>query len=281
MLRFGFLFRPKWLAFHLLVVVAIFAMISAGFWQLDRLDRRKEFNAAVRDRSEQPTVAFSTVLERLESGELDPDTAEWLPVTLSGTYLPDQLVEFNNSQNGRAGDDVLSALVTDDGTTVIVNRGFVALGTDAPSAPTTRVDVVGFVRPSEVRDRGGLTDAADIAESREVRRIDLPAIAEVYGGDIAPVFVQLIASSPELGPGDPSPVVLPELDEGNHLSYAFQWFIFSICVAIGWVLAVRRSLGSRDAGNDPPDRTDPGSRPDARPEAVTVAGDERTAVGSS
>jgi hypothetical protein len=29
------------------------------------------------------------------------------------------------------------------------------------------------------------------------------------------------------------------------LAYAVQWFIFSICVAIGWVLAVRRSVATR------------------------------------
>jgi cytochrome oxidase assembly protein ShyY1 len=38
------------------------------------------------------------------------------------------------------------------------------------------------------------------------------------------------------------PIVAPTLDEGPHLSYTIQWFIFSICVIVGWVLAVRRSM---------------------------------------
>ena len=37
----------------------------------------------------------------------------------------------------------------------------------------------------------------------------------------------------------------PTLDEGPHLSYTIQWFIFSICVIVGWVLAVRRSMAMR------------------------------------
>ena len=41
------------------------------------------------------------------------------------------------------------------------------------------------------------------------------------------------------------PVVKPDLSEGPHLSYAVQWFIFSVCVAVGWVLAVRHSRQGR------------------------------------
>jgi cytochrome oxidase assembly protein ShyY1 len=39
----------------------------------------------------------------------------------------------------------------------------------------------------------------------------------------------------------------PELTEANHLSYAFQWFIFAACVVVGWVLAVRRSVRTHRA----------------------------------
>lgn len=284
---YRFLFRPIWLLFHLVVIGAIVLMINFGFWQLERLAERKEFNEKVIERSEEPPVPLSSVLDRLASGELDPSTAEWLPVTTSGTYVEDQVIEFNNSQNGRAGDDVLSVLVTDDGPTALVNRGFVALGTDLPPAPATRVAIVGYIRPSEVRDTGGLTDATDIAETREVRRIDLPAISQLYGGDLAPVFVQLIASDPEITPADPEPVVLPDLDDGPHLSYAIQWFIFAIAVAVGWVLAVRRSVRQRRS-NDPSPTDTPsapltpnGSSKDERGRPVTVESGGRTAVGSN
>jgi cytochrome oxidase assembly protein ShyY1 len=247
---YRFLLRPAWLLFHLIVVAGLVLMVAAGFWQLDRLDERKDFNREVRERSQQTPVELTSVLDDLDAGILEPATAEWIPVEASGSYLPDQVVEFNNSQGGRAGDNVLTALVldgdaTDGDTTVIVNRGFIPLGVDLPAAPASGVEIVGYIRQSEVRDRGGLTDADDGEPLTEVRRIDIPRLAEQLPGDVAPVFVQLTASRPEIGPGDPSPVVLPELDNGPHLSYAIQWFIFSICVVIGWVLAVRRSLAVR------------------------------------
>ena len=33
-----------------------------------------------------------------------------------------------------------------------------------------------------------------------------------------------------------------DLSEGPHLSYAMQWFIFSLGLGIGYVVFVRRSL---------------------------------------
>lgn len=245
---YGFLFRPKWLIFHAVVVAGVVAMVAAGFWQLDRLDQRKEFNSQVFERSQAEPTDIMSVLDRLDDGSLTPEEAEWLPVTFDGTYLPDQVVEFNNSQGGRAGDNVLTALVVDDGVTIIVNRGFIPLGFDVPLAPQILVEGLGYVRTSEVRGRGGLTDADDGEPLTEIRRIDIPRLAQQFPGDVAPVYVQLIATQPPIVVGDPEPVVLPELSNGSHLSYAMQWFVFSLCVAIGWVLAVRRSIRAQVRG---------------------------------
>ena len=46
------------------------------------------------------------------------------------------------------------------------------------------------------------------------------------------------------------PIVAPTLDEGPHLSYTIQWFVFSVCVIVGWVLAVRRSIATRSGKVD-------------------------------
>ena len=45
---YRFLLRPRWIAFTLVVATAIAVMINLGFWQLRRLDERREFNDAVR-----------------------------------------------------------------------------------------------------------------------------------------------------------------------------------------------------------------------------------------
>ncbi|MFK8026321.1 MAG: SURF1 family protein [Ilumatobacter sp.] len=257
---YRFLLRPAWLVFHAVVVGAVVLMVNLGIWQLDRLDERKDFNAQVRAQSQTSPVPLRTILDGLADGTLTPETAEWLPVSAEGTYLEDQVVEFNVSQGGRAGENVLTALALDDpsvggGEVVIVNRGFIPLATPVPPPPATSISIVGYVRPTEVRERGGLTDADDGGVLTEVRRIDVARLAQQYTGDVAPIYVQMIGGVPAPQVGDPEPVVLPELSNGPHLSYAIQWFVFALCVVIGWFLAVRRSVRQRIRDREALERT--------------------------
>ena len=249
--RYAFLLRPKWIAFHVLVFGAVVLMIWLGLWQLDRLDARRDFNDVVSERIDQPPVPATELLSGLDPAAADE--LEWRQVTTAGTWLPAQVVWFNRSQNGVAGDNVLTALVTDDGSTIVVNRGFVQLGAEIPAAPDGRFDVLGRVRVPQERRTGELTDDAD-GPVDEVRRIDLDQLAAQLPGGVPPVYLDLVESRPQVTPADPLPVPPPTLDEGPHLSYAIQWFIFAACVLIGWVLAVRRSLATRRrAANSAPD----------------------------
>src|SRR6056297_678260 len=246
---YGFLLRPRWIAFHLLVFGAVALMIWLGFWQLDRLDARREFNDTVTERIEEPPVPAADLLADMGAGAdvdgtavtVDPEGIEWRQVTATGTYLDDQVLWFNRSQNGVAGDNVLTALVTDDGTTFVVNRGFVALSADVPAPPDGRVDVLARVRLPQERRTGELTDSSD-GPVAEVRRIDLDQLAAQLPGTVPPIYLDLIDSRPAITPADPLPVPAPTLDDGPHLSYAVQWFIFAGCVLVGWVLALRRSI---------------------------------------
>ena len=78
------------------------------------------------------------------------------------------------------------------------------------------------------------------------------------------MFVELTASRPAEPTPWPAPVTLPELTDGPHLSYAVQWFTFSTAVAVGWVLAVRKSIRTRRRGGPP-------ATVDAAPAAVAAA----------
>jgi cytochrome oxidase assembly protein ShyY1 len=270
---YGFLLRPKWIAFHVLVFGSIALMIWLAFWQLDRLDQRRVFNELVTEQIEQPPAPLDELLA--DAGD-DPRSIEWRQAIVTGTYDPAQVVWFNRSQDGIAGDNVLSALVTDDGTTVIVNRGFVALGSETPAAPSIETEVLARVRVPQSRQRGELTDATSSdAPITEVRRIDLDQLAPQLPGDLAPVYLDLIDANPAPGADDPLPVPAPSLDEGPHLSYAAQWFIFAMCVLAGWVLAVRRSIRTRQreslkGGADGP------AMPDSDPPAGVAAASSPT-----
>jgi cytochrome oxidase assembly protein ShyY1 len=237
---YRFLARPKWIAFHLLVVAAIVVMVNLGFWQLRRLDERQAFNAVIEQRYD----ASAVPLDDLLTPGAGPDDIAWRPVTAAGTYLPDEgILIVNRSQNGRPGVNTVVPLVLDDGRILLVNRGFVPQGFDEPSVPATEVRVTGRLRASQERRTGQLSDPSD-GDLREAQRVDIDRLERQFDAPVVGMYVDLISSSPAEQPGVPEPVIAPDLSEGNHLSYAVQWFIFSVAAAVGWVLAVRRSAAT-------------------------------------
>jgi surfeit locus 1 family protein len=239
---YRFLLRPRWILFTLAVVVAIVAMINLGFWQLRRLDERREFNAAVEDRIDRPAVAIDELVPAdAEVGDIRLDDVEWRPVEASGRYLGDQEVRIvNRSQGGRAGDNVVTPLQLDDGSILLVARGFVPLAEAATPAPSGEVTVEGRLRRSQVRRTGALSDPGT-GRLTEAQRVDIPRLEPQLPGDAVPMYIELTASQPAESGVFPEPIAEPELGDGPHLSYAVQWFLFSTIAAVGWVLAVTRS----------------------------------------
>jgi cytochrome oxidase assembly protein ShyY1 len=243
---YRFLVTPKWLGFHLLVVVGVITMINLGLWQLDRLQARQEFNATVEARADLPARPVTELLAG-STATNDPRWTEfeWSQATAQGQYLPeDQVLIINRSQNGRAGANLITPLRLFDNQILLVNRGFVPLGVELPPAPDGTVTVRGLLRVSQQRRTGQLSDPAD-GVLFELQRLDIDRIASQTPGDVLGMYLQLLESDPAETPGLPEPVIRPDLSEGSHLSYAVQWMIFAAAVAAGWVLAVRRSIQQR------------------------------------
>lgn len=237
---YRFLISPKWIAFHLLVIVLVVAMINLAFWQLRRLDERRQFNAKVRENANQPIVPFVD----LRGALTEPSTVEWRRVRVSGTYLPGhQFLVVNRSQNGETGRNVVDAVQLAGGTLLLVNRGFVSNAASVPPAPQGTVEMIGRLRVSEPRATGQAADES-VGVLTEIRRIDIGVLTKQFDARLAPMYIEQLQSSPA-DATSLEPIVAPTLDEGPHLSYTIQWFIFSACVLVGWVLAVRRSLAIR------------------------------------
>jgi cytochrome oxidase assembly protein ShyY1 len=243
---YRFLLSPKWLGFHLAVLAGVIVMVNLAFWQLDRLDARRDFNSVVIDRADLPSNDIGQLfLGEEETSDPRLEEVEWRQATTSGEYLPElQFTVINRSQNGRAGANVVTPLQLADGRILLVNRGFVPLGFDLPDAPSGPVDVRGLLRVSQERRTGQLSDPPQ-GVLTELQRLDIDRIAAQIPGVVLPMYLQLLISDPPETPGFPEPVIRPDLSEGSHLSYAVQWLIFATAVAAGWVLAIRRSVQQR------------------------------------
>ena len=211
-------------------------MVNLATWQLDRHQQRKDFNATLVQRFEAPVRPLD---ELLQSGE--PADIEWLPTAVTGTYLQGEDISLVNvSQNGAAGYDAITPLLLSNGKVVLVNRGFLPLVAEFPPAPSGEVSILGRIRATSERRTGAVSDPAT-GELAEAQRIDIDRLQQQIDGELVPVYVQLLKSTPTEAP-TLSTIADPDFSNGPHLSYTVQWFFFALCAAGGWVALVRREV---------------------------------------
>ena len=238
-------------------------------------------------RSNPPADVLADVLATTGS----PDDLEFRYVTTTGTFVEDDFVRVaNRSQGGVAGDHVVAVVELDDGSLMLVNRGFTPLGTDTAELvplPTGPTMITGWLRTSA--DRGWI-GATDTGGGTVVPRLDVDAIAARLDGGagpsdtpVLPVALQLEASPPadtdavggSTGVAEqalPDPVPLPPLDGGPHLSYMVQWFIFAaLGAAFYGALLWRMASGRHRRAPIPEAPETPPGQPDTR--ASTVGAD--------
>jgi surfeit locus 1 family protein len=233
---YRFALRPLWIISHLFAVGVVVAFVALGFWQLDRHDQRAARNATVEARGDLPAVDVGDAVSEVD----DPDELRFRTVTASGTYGDRDLLVDNRSKDGLPGAWVLTPLRLDDGTTLVVNRGFQFNddGAVEPApAPTGVVAIEGTVAPWQSDGCGVRTD--DDGTPVGMACLRRSAAEEAVGSEVLPVVVQAQVSDP---PGSDllAPVPTPELDAGPHRSYAVQWFTFAAIVAIVYPLILRR-----------------------------------------
>lgn len=233
---YRFLISPRWIVLHVAIGALVALMVNLGFWQLHRLDERKSVNAQVAEHIATPVADFSAIV----TSNGDQSELEWRLVRLTGTYIADEMVHIvNRSQNGAAGRDIVMPFMFAEGRKVLINRGFIPLTVDIPPTPIGEVTVVGHLRPSQKRSALGAIDPSE-GTLAEMQRIDISRIDQQTTGSLESMYVQLVESTP---PETVLSVVpLPELTNGPHLSYAFQWFFFTAVALFGWIFVVRRKI---------------------------------------
>jgi len=265
---YSFARRPAWIASHVFVLLCVLAFVRLGLWQLDRLHGRRDANALIEARMDAAPEPFGQVVPAGSTADGARD-ATFRTVTVTGTYRTDQQVLVRNRTNeGGPGFWVVTPLTAGDGTTVAVNRGWVPLpmgeATDvAPYAPPSgTVTVTGLVRDSERREGLGVADPEQGTLS-VLSRVDVERLGQQVPEPLAPVWVQLTTQDPVQPAGVPVPIARPVLDDGSHLNYTGQWFIFATLTVIVYPLLLRRvarnKAGPAAASGDggPPDDGQP------------------------
>ncbi|MCB9114282.1 MAG: SURF1 family protein [Caldilineaceae bacterium] len=210
-----------------------------GFWQLDRLEQKRTYNTTMAERWRQEP--FDLNAEQLPQSL---DNLEFRRITADGYFdYASQIILKSQIYYDAPGIALVTPFVFADGRAVLVARGWVPADQASPQAiaqleEPAGAPVLGLIKPSQAPPNGQPSTPPATPQS-EWFRIDIPAIQAQMPYALEPAWIQQL---PETGrPIDKLPIREEPmaLDEGNHMSYAVQWFSFALIAGFGYIMFVR------------------------------------------
>jgi surfeit locus 1 family protein len=215
--------------------------VRLGFWQLERLGERRAVNQAALAARAKPALDLGVSAAR--TGEDLSD--RW--VEARGVYDREhEIVLRGEAFQGAPGVLLVTPLrLAGSDTAVLVLRGFV------PAPDAVRANTDSLVEPGPVRVQGLATriesgggQPLEHAGRTTWARLDLDALRARLPYPLLPVAVRQTPDSslPRL----PRRLPPPEFNDGPHLNYAIQWFLFAGMAVAFAVLVVGRTRSARE-----------------------------------
>jgi cytochrome oxidase assembly protein ShyY1 len=257
-----------------LVLIALVVAVTCAFlgrWQWDKHVARDAANATIGANWSAPAVPLAAVVP---SAQDEPAASEqWRPVSVIGHYLAGVSVLLRNRPvDGTPAYHVLVPFQVDGGAVLVVDRGWVALGSTGgtsaavPPPPTGTVVLVARLRlPEPPSARSAPAGQVQNANSGQVlAAAGLPSSTAAYQW-----YVGVVSESP--APATPlGPLPSPGTDPGPYLSYAVQWWLFALAGLLAFCWMARREIVD-DLAAAPRLAAAPAEAPPADPVAVAPA----------
>ncbi|ASY59590.1 SURF1 family protein [Sinorhizobium sp. CCBAU 05631] len=238
--------RTSLIAVSSLGLLLIAGLLALGTWQVGRLSWKSDLIARVEQRIHAAPVPPPS---RSDWPNVSRARDEYRRVRVRGQFLYDKETLVYAATELGAGYWAMTPLALDDGTTVLVNRGFVPTDKrEASSRMQSQVEVdaevTGLMRMDE--PKGSLLRSNRPEEERWYSR-DVGAIAAARRlSGVAPYFIDAdVSPNPGgLPVGGLTRVAFPN----NHLVYAITWFCLALMSAAMLILFWRSAArASRDA----------------------------------
>jgi len=224
--------RRARLSVALCMAMLSLGLLALGVWQVQRLQWKNALIAQVDQRVHAAPAAAPAIASW---PQLTRDKDEYRHLRLEGRFMDERATLVQASTVLGPGFWVLTPFQSEDGATVLVNRGFVPKRTVLPAGPQ-RVAITGLLRMSETSKP--LLRDNNPAEDRWYAR-NVQAIAAARGlGPVAPWFLDQDAAQPA-APGAPVGGLTVISFNNNHLVYAMTWFALSLMAVAGCVLIAR------------------------------------------
>lgn len=225
-------------AIVLVAAIAAAALTARlGLWQLDRAAQKTALQQALQQQRALPSLSQA----ELAREPADVPAQVHRSVRLQGRWLATMTVYLENRQmNGRPGFYAVTPLQLDDGSAVLVQRGWVPrdprdrtrVGAAAP--PPGVVQVAGRIAPGPAR----LYEFEGAASGPIRQNLDVASFARETGLPLRPLAVVQEDEATAAGvavPPSPNDGLLrqwpqPATGVAKHHGYAFQWF--ALCALI-------------------------------------------------
>lgn len=240
----SFAFSRRWFGYLAVVILFAIACVGLSQWQFDRREQARAEIERVENNWDAAPAAIGEVLPGY--GDFDVDDT-WRRVEVTGRYLTDdETLVRGRPFDGKPGFAVLVPFLTDDGSVLMIDRGWVPVGNSqdspdaVPAAPEGEVTVTARLRAGEPIVPGRSAPEGQMATIHLpdfAERLEEPTYTAAYGA--------LDAEDPAVA-DMPFETRRPAADEGPHLSYAFQWIAFGVLAFIGLGWAVRHEYRMRN-----------------------------------
>jgi surfeit locus 1 family protein len=217
-------------AFDLAAILLVVCLAALADWQIHRRAYKLDLIARVEARVHAaPTPAPGSGIWT----DLSATADEYRRIIARGDWLEDRFVLVQAVTELGGGYWVMTPLARDDGTMVLVNRGFVPTDKQDPASWRPQrpkpVTVTGLLRMSE--PGGAFLRANDPASNRWFSR-DVAAIAASRGlAKVAPYFIDAERVPGESGLPVAGLTVIAFFN--NHLVYALTWGALALMAAAG------------------------------------------------
>jgi cytochrome oxidase assembly protein ShyY1 len=226
----------------LVALAAFLVLVGLGTWQLQRKAWKEGLVAAMHERLAAAPVDLPPASQW---ASLNVDSAEFRRVKFHAQFTEGRGV-YVYVAGSALRDDIkepgyfaFAPARLDDGTAVVVNRGYIPMDQQT-GWPAGTMEVVGYLRWPESRP-WFLSDTNSASETWFVRDHRAMAAAKAWG-DVAPFYVD--QESPVPASGLPRPAALTVNLRNDHLQYAVTWFgLAAVLVGcfVAWLITRRRN----------------------------------------
>jgi len=217
----------------IVTLALLYIMISLGFWQLDRADYKANLQSIIESKQGKQAIPLNSIAE-------EEDNWLYQPVFATGQYDQQHQIFLDNQVHNRvAGYSVFTPLKISDDLAILVNRGWLALGTSRERLPditlnsqVLRIDGLTAHPPSKTLV---LSSNANSYEQwpTVLQYIDIKEIEKQLNYKLMPMVI--IMNQAEQTVLEPLPIKINMRSE-KHTAYAFQWYGLSLTLFIIYIV---------------------------------------------